>query len=197
MVFITRYLKNVSLSLFFLATLLMAQQVEAIISRRAEAEVTLDGQLSVNTRFQMRLTPTLSDALEQGVALPFRLEFQLTKPRWTAYYLNFRDWFDLHAQLGFKLSYQSLTNRYRVTIGNLSNYYPTLREALGAVGAIQGWRVLNLGTLDPRASLRVAGQVRLLLDISELPRPFQLNALGSAEWSLSSDWVKLDVKDCV
>ena len=38
-------------------------------------------------------------------------------------------------------------------------------------------------------------QVRLLLDIGELPKPFQLNALGSADWSLSSDWVKLDVKD--
>ncbi|PTU63562.1 DUF4390 domain-containing protein [Chromobacterium sp. Beijing] len=193
--FITRCLKNVSLLLCLLAGLAMAAQAETISSRRAEAEVTADGQLSVSTRFQTRLTPSLSDALEQGVVLPFRLEFQLTKPRLTAYYLNFSEWFDPHAQLGFKLSYQSLTNRYRVTIGNLSNYYPTLREALGAVGAIQGWRVLNSGTLDPRASGRVAGQVRLLLDIGELPKPFQLNALGSSDWSLSSDWVKLDVKD--
>ena len=186
-------LENISLLLCLLAGLAMAAQAETISSRRAEAEVTADGQLSVSTRFQTRLTPSLSDALEQGVVLPFRLEFQLTaaadrllsefqrmvrsaRPAWLRCPTS---------------PDQSLPGHHRWTV----HFYPTLREALGAVGAIQGWRVLNNGTLDPRAPGRVAGQVRLLLDIGELPKPFQLNALGSADWSLSSDWVKLDVKD--
>ncbi|UTH75484.1 DUF4390 domain-containing protein [Chromobacterium sp. IIBBL 290-4] len=188
-------MKNISLALALLCCLFTAAQADTIASRRAEAEVMADGTLSVSTRFQTRLTPSLSDALQQGVVLSFRLEFQLTKPRTTAYYLSLKEWFDPHAQLSFKLSYQPLTSRYRVSIGSLSNYYSTLREALAAIGAIQGWRVLNNGTLDPKKPGQVAGQVRLLLDISELPKPFQMNALGSDDWSLQSDWTRLEVKD--
>ncbi len=191
---ITRCLRSISLALclFFCAA---AAQADSIAPRRAEAEVAQDGTLSVSTRFQTKLTPSLNEALQQGVVLSFRLEFQLTKPRTTAYYLNLTQWFEPHADLSFKLSYQPLTSRYRVSIGSLSNYYSSLREALAAIGAIQGWRVLKPGTLDPRRPSQVAGQVRLLLDISELPKPFQMNALGSSDWSLESDWVRLDVKD--
>ncbi len=192
---ITRCLRNISLLLALLCCLLPPALADTIGSRRAEAEVMPDGTLAVSTRFFTKLTPSLSEALEQGVVLGFRLEFELTKPRTTSYYLSLREWFDPHAQLAFKLSYQPLTGRYRVTIGSLSNYYPTLREALSALGAIQGWRVLNPGTLDPKKPGQVAGQVRLLLDIGDLPKPFQMNALGSDDWSLDSGWIRLDVKD--
>ncbi|POZ63252.1 DUF4390 domain-containing protein [Chromobacterium alticapitis] len=193
--FITRCFKKISLIGLLLCCLATAAWADTIASRRAEAEVMPDGTLSVSTRFLTRLTPSLNEALQQGVVLGFRLEFQLTKPRSTSYYLSLREWFDPHAQLGFKLSYQPLTGRYRVSIGSLSNYYPTLREALATIGAIQGWRVLNPGTLDPKKAGAVAGQVRLMLDISELPKPFQMNALGSDDWTLESDWIKLDMKD--
>lgn len=36
-----------------------------------------------------------------------------------------------------------------------------------------------------------AGEVRLMLDISQLPRPFQLSALGATDWKLESDWVPM------
>ena len=32
--------------------------------------------------------------------------------------------------------------------------------------------------------------VRLRLDINQLPKPFQVNALASREWTLSSDWYR-------
>lgn len=88
-----------------------------------------------------------------------------------------------------------MTSRYRVTIGSFSNYYRSLAEAMGALGSIQDWRVLQSGALDPRSPGGVAGRVRLVLDISELPKPFQLNALGSGEWSLSSNWTAINMKD--
>ena len=31
-------------------------------------------------------------------------------------------------------------------------------------------------------------ELRLRLDITQLPRPFQISALGNKEWSLNSDW---------
>jgi len=30
--------------------------------------------------------------------------------------------------------------------------------------------------------------LRLRLDITQLPRPFQISALGNKDWSLSSEW---------
>jgi hypothetical protein len=62
------------------------------------------------------------------------------------------------------------------------------------VGAIQGWRELNPGELSGSSPDQLAGRVRLALDISELPKPYQLNALGSSDWTLSSNWVSLDMK---
>jgi hypothetical protein len=32
--------------------------------------------------------------------------------------------------------------------------------------------------------------VRLRLDTSLLPKPLQINALGSRDWNLSSDWYR-------
>jgi hypothetical protein len=192
-VFTTRCLRNISLLLWLLACAVPAAWADSVTARRADAEL-VDGQLAVSTRFNIHLPSGLSDALTQGVPLTFRLEFELTRPRMTAYYLDVSRWFSPHSSITFKLSYQSLTNRYRVSIGSFATYYPTLADAMRAVGAIQSWRVLDSGTLSGDSPDQVAGRVRLVLDISELPKPFQLNALGSSDWTLSSNWTTLDVQ---
>jgi len=50
--------------------------------------------------------------------------------------------------------------------------------------------------IDPGAlrkdSSYVAG-VRMRLDTSQLPRPFQLNAVGSRDWYVASDWQRWTV----
>ncbi|MBI3145549.1 MAG: DUF4390 domain-containing protein [Pseudogulbenkiania sp.] len=191
---ITRCLRSASLLFWLIACAVLPAWADSISATRSEAELS-EGQLAISTRFDIKLTPSLSDALAQGVALPFRLEFELTRPRSTAYLLDVKEWFEPHARLHFKIAYQSLTSRYRVSIGSLSRYYPTQAEALSALGAIHGWRVLEPGTLNGLSADRVKGRVRLLLDIGGLPTPFQLNALGSSDWSLASDWVELNVKD--
>jgi hypothetical protein len=35
---------------------------------------------------------------------------------------------------------------------------------------------------------RYDAALRLRLDVNQLPKPFQVNALTSREWSLASDW---------
>ena len=35
---------------------------------------------------------------------------------------------------------------------------------------------------------RYEAAVRLRLDVNQLPKPFQVNALASREWQLASDW---------
>jgi hypothetical protein len=32
--------------------------------------------------------------------------------------------------------------------------------------------------------------VRMKLDVNQLPKPFQVNALASREWQLASDWYR-------
>ncbi len=191
--FITRCLRNVSLFVWLLTCAVLPAWGDGISAIRSDAEL-VDGQLSVSTRFNVKLPTTLYQTLTQGIPLSFRLEFELTRPRTTAYYLSVKEWFDPHASMVFKLSYQPLTNRYRVTIGSLSTYYQSLDKALASLGAIQGWRVLDSGALSGVSADKVAGRVRLELDIAELPKPFQLNALGSPDWGFASNWTTLDVK---
>ena len=52
--------------------------------------------------------------------------------------------------------------------------------------------MLDIGVLS-RGSVYAAA-VRMRLDVSQLPKPFQLNALASRDWNLSSDWHRWSVK---
>ena len=39
---------------------------------------------------------------------------------------------------------------------------------------------------------RYESAVRERLDVNQLPKPFQINALASREWQLSSDWHRFE-----
>jgi len=54
-----------------------------------------------------------------------------------------------------------------------------------------GRQVLEQGTLT-KGTTYVAG-VRMRLDISQLPKPFQLNALASRDWNFGSEWHRWSV----
>ncbi len=110
-------------------------------ARVASAEL-VEGALAVNTRFTVHLNPTLLDALEQGVPLTFRLDFELTRPRSYALWRRVADWFEPTAQIYYKLSYLSLTQQYRISSGGLYQNHLTLNDALASIGGIRGWRVL-------------------------------------------------------
>ena len=49
-------------------------------------------------------------------------------------------------------------------------------------------RLAEKSVLQPGVSYQAA--VRMRLDVSQLPKPFQINALASREWQLSSDWYR-------
>ncbi len=165
-------------------------RAESIVTKVATLDVQ-DGALVASTRFAVQLNPTLVDALEGGVALSFKLEFQLTRPRLYAWWRQLADGFDATADQSYKLTYHALTQSWRVSVGSLYQSYPTLNDALTSIGAIRGWRVLPKSMVGKSRLSDFGGQVRLALDIAQLPRPFQLSALGAAEWKLDSGWVAL------
>ena len=143
----------------------------------------VDGDWLLSAAFQIELSPGLEDAVQKGVVLYFQTEFDLTRSRWY--------WFDEKSALvqrQARLSYQPLTQQYRIASEGFTFSAKTISEALQAVGSIGGWRVMDNGQLDPSKSYIAA--LRMTLDLSKLPKPFQVNALNNRDWNVSSDWYR-------
>lgn len=136
--------------------------------------------------FEIALNPTLEDALNKGVPLYFLLEFEVIRPRW--YWLSEKV---LNNQQQYRLAYNALTRQYRLGLGSLFQNFASLTEALDFLSRVRRRQVLEPGTLS-KGSTYTAG-VRMRLDVSQLPKPFQLNALASRDWNFGSDWYRWSV----
>ena len=159
-----------------------AASAEGIKIQSAELE-RVDNDWLLNATFKIDLTPGLEDAVQKGVVLYFLTEFDLTRSRWY--------WFDEKpalAQRQTRLSYQPLTQQYRIASEGFTFSAKTIFEALQAVGSIGGWRVIDNNQIDPSKSYTAA--LRMTLDLSKLPKPFQVNALNNRDWNVTSDWLR-------
>src|SRR3954465_3963015 len=134
-----------------------------------------DDYFVLEAQFDIALTHTLEEALNKGVSLYFLLEFELIRPRW--YWFNDRV-VSLHQQ--YRLQYNALTRQYRLGVGNLYQNYATLPEALEVMSRLRRRQEVEPGALRKDATYTAA--LRFRLDTSQLPKPFQLNALGSSQW---------------
>lgn len=153
---------------------------EGIKVRQVQIEPAESGLL-VNASFQIELPPELGDAVKKGIPFHFLAELNITRGRWY--------WFDekpIQVQKNIRLSYQPLTQQYRVSGGGLTLSAATLNEALIQLGSIGAWQVADSNTLEPGKQYQA--EIRLRLDLAQLPKPFQINALNAREWNLSSDW---------
>lgn len=147
--------------------------------RPVEQAWVLDADLS------LQLSPALEQLVNKGVALHFVTEFQLTKSRWY--------WFDaktIEVQRVSKISYQALTNQYRVTLGSFSLSAANLKQALAAVRTIEDWAVVEASAININQSYQAA--VRMRLDTNQMAKPFQVNAINSKSWNLQSEWQRFE-----
>jgi hypothetical protein len=151
------------------------------IEVRKAALVAAEEGYFLEAEFDITLTHTLEDALNKGVPLYFLLEFELIRPRW--YWLNEK--IAIKRQQ-YRLGYNALTRQYRVGIGTLYQNFATLTEALTILSRVRLSDIAEPGALGKGASYTAA--LRMRLDNSQLPRPFQISAVGSREWSVGSDW---------
>ena len=145
-----------------------------------------DNAFVLDAQFDIALTATLEDALNKGVPLYFMLEFELIRPRW--YWFNDRV---VSLQQSYRLSYNALTRQYRLGVGNLYQNYATLPEALEVMSRLRRRQEVDPAALNRGATYIAA--IRLRLDTSQLPKPFQISALGSSQWQISSDWYRWTV----
>ncbi|WP_042883600.1 DUF4390 domain-containing protein [Cupriavidus necator] len=166
-----------------LATLLLQPPVvQAQVIEATEARIEYqDGGFELAASFDFDLPPALEDALHKGISLYFAVDFQLSRSRWY--------WFDekpVNTSRSVRLSYQPLTRQYRVSTGGLQLPFTRLKSALQFIQRVRGWRVFERNTVKPGESYHA--EVRMRLDLSQLPKPFQINAVNTRDWNLASDW---------
>lgn len=177
-------LRKISLSLIFALAICMGSLAhsQGIVVKQAELE-KIDAGWLLNANFSIALPAGLENALKKGVTLHFVTEFQLTHGRWY--------WFDEKAvkvERQIRLSHQPLINQYRITVGDFTFNAASLAEALRVTGTVGGWSVIEAAAISPTKQYEAA--VRLTLDLGKLPKPFQVDALNSKDWSLSGEWLR-------
>ena len=137
--------------------------------------------LSADFNFELR--PRLEEAVARGVVLHFVVDYEMTRERWY--------WLDetvIARSLTYSLSYHALTRQYRLSTGGLHQSFATLWEALAVLSRLRNWPVIDKGDPALRPGETYQAALRLRLDITQLPRPFQITALGNKDWALASDW---------
>ena len=155
-------------------------QAQPIQVNNAVMEIS-ETRYVLNADFHLDLTGPLLEALNNGVSLGFLIEFELTRPRWY--------WFDektASERLELRLSYLPLAQQYRLSSGTLYQNFPTLAEALQALGRVHGWPVLGQDQVDNGRTY--VASVRLRLDPTQLPTPFRVSSVTNREWTLASEW---------
>ena len=137
---------------------------------------------TLRTELTLELSPRLEEAVSKGVPLYFNLEFELTRSRW--YWLDEKT---LQAGQTYKLSYHALTKSYRLSAGTLYQSFATLNEALRLLARPRLFAVERNKVVPGE---NYTGQVRMRLDVTQLPKAFQIDRLTSRDWTLESDWRK-------
>lgn len=136
--------------------------------------------------FSFELGPRLEEAVTKGVSLYFVADFELMRSRW--YWLDEKL---ISRSQTWRLSYHALTRQYRLANGGgLHQSFATLADALAVLARLRNWQVIDKADKDKalRPGETYPAALRLRLDLAQLPRPFQISALGNKEWSLVSDW---------
>ncbi|MGO8754022.1 MAG: DUF4390 domain-containing protein [Gallionellaceae bacterium] len=178
---------------FSVLCLLSVARADGIEVRKAEARFS-GGSYQLSADFKIRFNPVIEQALEEGIPLYFDSEFTLTHPRWY--------WFDdvvAQNEQVIKLSYSILTRQYRIARGALFQNFTSLDEALSIIehqtaAPIPAELVRGSGSYISeklfKKSDHYVASVRLRLDVSQLPKPLQVNALASDDWNFDSDWYR-------
>ncbi|GJL72094.1 MAG: hypothetical protein NMNS01_12930 [Nitrosomonas sp.] len=144
--------------------------------------IVVDNGYQLNVDSEVVLNNTLEQALKKGVTLYITTKFSLVEPRWY--------WFDqevARSKLRMGLSYNALTRQYRLSpkYETWTKNFDTLNEALRVLSRMHGYPVTILS--DLKEGIDYIATLRIWLDLSRLPKPFQVETLGSKAWHLTSD----------
>ncbi|MEJ8849234.1 DUF4390 domain-containing protein [Variovorax rhizosphaerae] len=140
---------------------------------------------------QFELPTLVEEVLDKGIAVYFVAEAELYRERWY--------WTDARvAQVAryMRLAYQPLTRRWRLNVSpvpitnagfgaTLNQNFDSLSDALDAVKRVGRMRMGDASDIADDAVHPV--QFRFRLDISQLPRPFQIGMAGQSDWNIAAE----------
>ncbi|MBS0317254.1 MAG: DUF4390 domain-containing protein, partial [Proteobacteria bacterium] len=120
----------------------------------------------------------------------FVAEADLMRHRW--YWADQRV---AHVERHMRLAYQPLTRRWRLNVSpqpisdvglgvTLNQNFDNLADALAAIQRFSHWKIADASAIEPGERYNV--DFRFQLDVSQLPRPFQIGAVGEADWNISA-----------
>ncbi|MFT3734669.1 MAG: DUF4390 domain-containing protein [Rhodocyclaceae bacterium] len=168
-----------------LLCLLLAQGLMADTPRPLDFHYTevvlVDNAYFLNASLSGDAPQRVEELVQAGVVIPFVAEFVLSRPRWY--------WFDeviVERALDIKLSYHALTRQYRLSTGGLYRSFSSFPQAFAALRALRNWQVAERTQLTPGESYNAA--VRLRLDMAQLPKPFQVAAIGKKDLAVMTPW---------
>ena len=136
-----------------------------------------DGAVALNFAIRFELPRNVEDALLKGVPLYFVAEAEVFRERW-----YWRDKRVATASRTWRVAYQPLARKYRVTFGGLNQNFDTLPDALSAVRRVTGWKIAEPGQIEDGERHYVEFSYRL--DTTLLPRPMQIGIGGQPDWTL-------------
>ena len=165
----------------------MAQSTAELSQIRAER---VEDEILISAQVGFELPNAVEDALLKGIPMYFVALAEITKERWY--------WYDkkvASAERYMRIAYQPLTRRWRlnVTAGKdrsgstglaLNQSFDTLPEALSVIKRLFRWKVAESSDLDGGAKHKL--ELRFRLDLSQLPRPFQIGAIGQSDWDVGA-----------
>ncbi|MFM9969211.1 MAG: DUF4390 domain-containing protein, partial [Burkholderiales bacterium] len=93
------------------------------------------------------------------------------------------------SRIEVRLPYNPLLRQYRLSTGSLQRNFSLFADAMLNLSRIRSWLVLERDKLPPDTAYLAA--LRMRLDSTQLPRPFQLSALTDRELNLSSTWKRM------
>lgn len=184
---LSRWLRLALLALLLAGAGMQPALAAEITITQAAIEPSDDGY-RLSLAYSFELNRGLEDALSRGVPLYFTTEVQMTRHRWY--------WFDetnVSASRTVRISYNVLTRQYHTAIsGQLQQSFSNLEDAMALIRRPPRWIIADNNTLKAGDVYSVG--VRMRLDVAQLPKPFQVNALNNSDWRLSSDWIEFTYK---
>ena len=150
----------------------------------------LDDEIVVSAQVAFELPTAVEDALLKGIPLFFVMEADVLRERWY--------WYDKKissVERHLRLAYQPLTRRWRLNVTSgagrevglglaLNQNFDTLAQVLSAIKRVSRWKIADVSDFDTSQKYKV--DFRFRLDLNQLPRPFQIGALGQSDWDIAA-----------
>ena len=176
---------------FFVFTPLVPAHADPVPAEVSQFHLESDADgvyLTASVKFQ--LSAIVEDALHKGIPMFFVAEADVYRDRWY--------WYDKRVASvarHMRLSYQPLTRGWRLNVSpdvisnvglglTLNQNFDSLADALASIQRISHWKIADAADIESDGRYNV--DFRFRLDVSQLPRPFQIGAVGESDWTISA-----------